>query len=360
MKKFLSILFVLNILLGVSACEEGQTDENIGYGSQNNIHSATREIFAMDTYMTVTAYGENADSAVDEAEKEIHRLDNLLSVGNTDSEVYKINSTGEGSLSEDTKRLMEKSEWIYENTDGAYDITVYPLMKLWGFTGDNQTVPDGEDIKKVISDSGFDKLTYDNSTVRLGESMGIDFGGIAKGYTSDKIMDIFEEYKIKSGIVSLGGNVQCLGNKTDGSMWKCGITDPDNHEDTGSLIGVISVRDKAVITSGGYERFFTDAKSGKTYHHIMNPKTGYPAESGLKSVTIVSSDGALADGLSTACFVMGKEKALNFWKKNSDKFDMIIIDNERNITVTEGIANNFISDYDFDIEKKQYSIPTDT
>ena len=352
MKKFLSILLVLNFIFVLCACEDNQDGKNGGNEKPEDIHSATREIFAMDTYMTVTAYGENADSAVDEAEKEIHRLDNLLSVGNTDSEVYKINKTGEGSLSEDTEKLIERAGWIYKNTDGAYDITVYPLMDLWGFTGDKQTVPDGEDIKKVISDSGFDKLTYDNSTVRLGENMGIDFGGIAKGYTSDKIMDIFEEYKIKSGIVSLGGNVQCLGNKTDGSMWKCGITDPDAPENTDSLMGIISISDKAVITSGGYERYFTDEKSGKTYHHIMNPKTGYPAESGLKSVTIVSSEGTLADGLSTACFVMGKDRSLDFWRNNSDKFDMVLIDDDRNITVTEGIKNNFSSKYDFEIAEK--------
>ncbi len=347
MKKIFGLFLVFNLVFVLCACESETNAEKDG------MISATREIFAMDTYMTVTAYGENADKAVEAAEKEIYRLDSLLSTGNTDSEVYKINSTGEGSLSEDTEKLIEKSEWIYENTDGAYDITVYPLMDLWGFTGDKQAVPDDEDIKRVADVCGFDKLTYADGFIKLGENMGIDFGGIAKGYTSDSIMRIFEEYNITSGIVSLGGNVQCCGNKTDGSMWKCGITDPDNHNDTGSLMGVISVSDKAVITSGGYERFFTDEKSGKTYHHIMDPKSGYPAESGLKSVTIVSRDGTLADGLSTACFVMGKERALDFWRKNSDKFDMVLMDDNRKIFVTEGIAKDFTSEYDFEIVKKR-------
>lgn len=345
MKKIFSLLFALNFIFVLCSCKNEDTEEK----TASNMLSASREVFAMDTYMTVTAYGENADKAVNEAEKEIHRLDSLLSVGNTESEVYKINNTGEGKLSEDIEKLLEKSEWIYDNTDGAYDITVYPLMDLWGFTGDEQAVPNDEDIKKVISDSGFDKLKYGNGSIKLGKNSGIDFGGIAKGYTSDRIMDIFKKYKITSGIVSLGGNVQCFGNKTDGSMWKCGITDPENTE---NLIGVISVSNKAVITSGGYERYFTDKKSGKTYHHIMNPKTGYPSESGLKSVTIVSVDGTLADGLSTACFVMGKEKALDFWKKNSDKFDMVLIDNNRKITVTEGIGDNFTTEYDFDIAER--------
>ena len=141
--------------------------------------------------------------------------------------------------------------------------------------------------------------------VKLGKNMKIDLGGIAKGYTSSRVMQIFKDCGVTSGLVSLGGNVQALGTKTDGTDWQIAIENPDKSSD---YIGVVSVKDKAVITSGGYERYFE--KNGKTYHHILDPKTGYPAESGLKSVTIVSDNGTLADALSTSLFVMGKEDAL--------------------------------------------------
>ncbi|MEE3404779.1 MAG: FAD:protein FMN transferase, partial [Acutalibacteraceae bacterium] len=169
------------------------------------------------------------------------------------------------------------------------------------------------------------------------------------GYTSQRIMEIFREYGITSGVVSLGGNVQCYGTKPDGSLWRCGITDPDHPDDTSALSGVISVDDKAVITSGGYERYFTE--NGKTYHHIINPENGYPADSGLKSVTIVSADGTLADGLSTACFVMGKEKSFAFWREHPELFDMVLITNENEILVTEGLKENFSSRKDYTIIK---------
>lgn len=306
---------------------------------------ATKEIFAMDTYMTVTAYGQQAEAAVTAARKEIQRLDALLSVGDKESEISRINAVGKGVLSEDSQKLLEKSRWIYENTDGAYDITVYPLMKLWGFFDDRQAVPAQEEIDRVLTDSGFDKLYDDNGNLQLGKGQGIDFGGIAKGYAGDRIMQIFGEYDIVSGVISLGGNVQCFGSRTDGEPWRCGVTDPDHPEDSGSLLGVVRVSDKAVITSGGYERFFIE--NGKTYHHIMNPATGYPAESGLRSVTIVSRDGTLADGLSTACFVMGKEKAVSFWKQHFDEFDMILLTEDNELFITGGIQSSFTSDRGF-------------
>lgn len=338
MKKIILSCLIAVIFL-FSGCENADNN-NV------DVPHATKEIFAMDTYMTLTAYGEQAEKAVDEAVVEIKRLDKLLSVGEPDSEVYHINSDGKGTLSEDVQLLLEKSSWIYNNTGGTYDITVYPLMKLWGFTEEKQSVPSQKEIDKVLGYIGFDKLHYADGEISLAENQGIDFGGIAKGYTGERIMQIFEKYDVISGVISLGGNVQCFGAKTDGSLWKCGITDPDNPQDSNKLLGIVSVRDKAVITSGGYERFFEE--NGKTYHHIMDVKTGYPSKSGLRSVTIVSNDGTLADGLSTACFVMGKEKAVSFWEKHKDKFDMILMTDENRIFVTEGIAGNFSSERDFE------------
>ena len=360
MKRKLRILTaLLACVCMIAACGENQMDESSDEKTSRDIlisqseleeeTTSTKEIFAMDTYMTVTATGVRSEEAVDAALDEIRRLDVLLSVGNEDSEVYAINKNGSGALSKDSAALLEKSLWIYETTNGAYDITVYPLMELWGFTGDDPALPKDGDISEVLKRCGSDKLSVSDNRLTLGSGQGIDFGGTAKGYTSARIMEIFEEYGMSSGVVSLGGNVQCFRTKPDGSQWRCGITDPENPDDTSSLLGIVSTSNKAVITSGAYERFFVDKASGKTYHHIMDPKTGYPAESGLTSVTVVSNDGTLADGLSTACFVMGEKGAVEYWKKYSDQFDLILMTSDGRLIITEGLKDSFTSNLDFEV-----------
>lgn len=344
MKKYICLFLAVVCVIFSAGCGEGDPS---AADKSSPAEENTRELFAMDTYMTLTAYGEKSTEALDAAEKEIKRLDSLLSVGDENSEIARMNENGGGTVSEDTAALLGYSRRIYEETDGAFDITIYPLMKLWGFTEDKQSVPDEKKISSVLADTGFDRLNYNNGKLTLGSGQGIDFGGIAKGYTSGRVMKIFSEYGISSGIVSLGGNVQCCGKKQDGSLWRCGITDPDHPEDSSSLAGIVSVSDKAVITSGGYERFFTE--NGKTYHHIMDPSTGHPSESDLVSVSIVSDDATLADGLSTACFVMGREKAVQYWRSHSDEFDMILIDTDRKLYITAGLDGSFESDLSFQV-----------
>lgn len=359
-KKIIVLLMSAVMVSVFSGCDTNKTAGETSllsineeqYNDDGEIPVCTKELFAMDTYMTVTAYGKNAEKAVSDALDEIRRLDDLLSAENENSEIYLLNKNGSGKLSDDSKYLFDKAKYIYETTEGAYDITVYPLMKLWGFAGGEPSLPDDKSIKETVSNIGMDKLKYENSTLTLGKNQGIDLGGIAKGYASQRIMTIFEQNDIISGVVSLGGNVQCYKTKTDGSLWRCGITDPNSPEDTSSLIGKAEVSDKAVITSGGYERFFTDEKTQKTYHHIMNPKTGYSVDNGVISVTIVSADGTLADGLSTACFVMGEKKALDYWKQHSSEFDMVLVTDDGRIIVTEGIGETFSSDREFTVYKK--------
>lgn len=300
---------------------------------------ASRDIFAMDTYMSVTAFGENADEAVDTAQAEIERLDAMLSTGNGDSEIAKLNVSGMAELSVDAGYLVERALELYTETDGAFDIAIYPVMEAWGFPSQNYQVPSEDALQERLALVDASKVSYDADSrkVSFGEAgMEIDLGGIAKGYTSARIMDIFRSYGITSGLVNLGGNVQVLGTKTDGSKWRVAVQSPDDERD---YLGVLSVSDKAVITSGGYERYFE--QDGITYHHIIDPKTGYPAENGLKSVTIVSADGTLADGLSTSLFIMGKEQAAEFWRMHSDEFDAILLTDDGTIYVTEGIADDF-------------------
>lgn len=309
-----------------------------------DVPSASADIFAMDTYMTVTCYGERCEEAVEAAEHEIRRLDDLLSVGSADSEVSAVNRDGTGTLSEDTAEMVAEALSLYDTTGGAFDITVYPLMELWGFTTGDFAVPDAAALADVLANSGSDKVTLDGDAVTLSEGQGIDLGGIAKGFTSARLMEIFKEYDLVSGVVSLGGNVQCYGTKPDGSLWRCGIQDP-NHPDSDSYLGVLSLADKAVITSGAYERYFVDETTGETYHHILDPKTGYPANNGLLSVSVVSANGMLADGLSTACYVMGLEQSIDYWRTYGSDFDLILMDEAGEVYVTEPIAEQFSSDF---------------
>ncbi|MGN0204937.1 MAG: FAD:protein FMN transferase [Coprococcus sp.] len=311
---------------------------------------AVREIFAMDTYMTVKAYGINGEEAVEAAIAEIERLDALLSTGNKSSEVAGLNDNGGGSLSEETEVLLERSLDLYQSTDGAFDIAIYPVMKAWGFTDSKYRVPPETELIALLELADPSLIEYDreNHTVFFGkEGMQIDFGGIAKGYTSARIMDIYREYGISSGLVNLGGNVQAFGTKPDGSDWRVAIQSPD---DSGAYMGVLSVSDRAVITSGGYERYFE--QDGEIYHHIIDPVTGYPAHNGLTSVTIVSTDGILADGLSTSLFIMGQDKAEDYWRAHSDEFDMILLSADDELYITEGIMQAFSSDHEVRIIEK--------
>lgn len=311
---------------------------------------ASRDIFAMDTYMSVTAFGENADAAVDTAQAEIERLDAMLATGNGDSEIARLNVSGTAELSVDAGYLVERALELYTETDGAFDIAIYPVMEAWGFPSQNYQVPSEDALQERLALVDASKVSYDADSrkVSFGEAgMEIDLGGIAKGYTSARIMDIFRSYGITSGLVNLGGNVQVLGTKTDGSKWRVAVQSPDDERD---YLGVLSVSDKAVITSGGYERYFE--QDGITYHHIIDPKTGYPAENGLKSVTIVSADGTLADGLSTSLFIMGEEKAAEFWRMHSDEFDAILLTDDGTICVTEGIADDFSTELSVEVIRR--------
>jgi len=295
----------------------------------------------------MTAYGERAPDAIAAAEQEIYRLDELLSTGGPSSEITYINKNGGGNLSEDTAVLIGEALRLYGETDGAFDLTVYPLMRLWGFPDQNYHVPSQEELNALMQIIGSDKLEFDEDAAYLSfarTGMSIDLGAIAKGYASERLMEIFRDYNIESALVSLGGNVQTLGTKPDGSKWSVGVQNPVN---LSSNIGILQLSDRAAITSGGYQRYFKE--NGVTYHHILDPETGMPANSGLISVTIVSGDGTLADGLSTALFVMGTDDAISFWRQHSDMFDAVLVTDEGGILVTAGLEDCFSSDSEIEL-----------
>lgn len=317
----------------------------VKYETDGRNRSCTDQLFAMDTYMTFTACGKEAEEAVQEAIAEVQRLDALLSTGSERSEVSRINAAGGGELSEDSQILLERALEIYEETGGLFDPTIYPLMELWGFPTQEYHVPTEAEIQETLALVDASRVRRDGASVTLGAGQRLDFGGIAKGYTSARLMEIFRSHGISSGFVSLGGNVQTIGKKQDGTNWQIGIQDPDSGQ--GEVIAVVEVEDRAVITSGGYERYFEE--DGNTYIHILDPRTGYPADGDLESVTVVSADGTLADALSTSLYLMGYEDAEEYWRVHREEFDMVLITDQGEICVTEGLRDRFRSETDYTV-----------
>lgn len=309
-----------------------------------------KKLFAMDTYMTLRAYGDHAGEAVEEAAKEIEKIEELASTELLTSEVSVLNREQKAVLSDETAEMVDRALQIYEETDGAFDITVYPVVEAWGFFDKNYRVPSQKELEVLLKNVGSQYVKYDEksslATISNPDTR-IDLGGIAKGYASDQVMEIFQKHQVEHAIISLGGNVKTLNKKPDGSSWKVAINDP---KDKGNYLGVVEAgENEAVITSGGYERYFE--QDGKTYHHIIDPSSGCPAESGLSSVTIVSRDGMTADALSTALFVMGKDKAAAYWRKNRDVFDAVLVLDNGEIFITEGLTGKFQSEQEFTIIK---------
>ena len=305
--------------------------------------------FAMDTYMSVKGTGRDAEKAVEAVKDAITALDADLSVTNAESLVFELNARGNCTADDNMAYLIEKSLAARDLTDGAFNICIYPIMKEWGFTTGEFKVPDASvlvSLRDRLATSEIALNKQDNS-VSLSEGTMIDFGGIAKGYATKVAVDLFNKKNIKSALINLGGNVYALGKKPDGSLWNVAVKSPD---DSMKYLGILSIADKAVITSGGYERYFEEG--GITYHHIIDPATGYPADSGAKSVTIVSSDPTLADALSTGLFVMGLDEAVKLWRGGAVSFDFIYYDNSGSLYITEGIKDAFSSDINFKIIEK--------
>ena len=302
--------------------------------------------FAMDTYMSVKATGRDAEAAVEAVRDAIIALDEDLSVTNPESLVYSLNSTGTCAADDNLAFLLNKSKEAGALSGGAFNICIYPIMKEWGFTGDEFKVPDESVLKSLCTALTTAEVSFSGvgEPVTLSDGTMVDFGGIAKGYASKVAGDILAKKGIKSALINLGGNVYAIGKKPDGSLWNVAVNSPD---DSHQYLGILSLSDKAVITSGGYERYFE--QDGITYHHIIDPATGYPANSGAKSVTIISNDPTLADALSTAIFVMGLDKATDLWRKNSQTFDFIFYDDSGNLYITEGVKDVFSSEITFKV-----------
>ena len=296
--------------------------------------SASTQFFAMDTVMEMTVYGAEAEQALSLAEQEIYRLDAAISAKNENSEIAGLNCSGKAELSLDAAALVADALRVAKMTNGAYDPTVGPLMALWGFGTEHAAVPRSEDIERTLPDTGWERVALQGKTVTMPDGFSFDPGGIGKGFAAERAKQILRDAGVRSALLSLGGNISALGTKPDGKDWVIGIQDPEN---PAVQFASVRIQDAAVVTSGGYQRYFEE--DGARYCHILDPETGWPADSGLLSVTIVCEDDTMADALSTALFVMGAEEAKTFWQESELPFECIIMDESRNVFITQGLEN---------------------
>lgn len=308
-----------------------------GCANESEPPRAERSVFAMNTYMTLTVYGENGETALEAAEERIHAAEALWSVTDAASDIYRANHSGGQTVSvhEETANLLSFALDMAQKTGGALEPTIYPVLTAWGFTTDSKQVPTQEQIAEQLPQVDYSRIRLEGTSLTVPAGMQLDLGAVGKGYAADVVTDVLKAHGIESAVLSLGGNIQTIGSRPDGSQWRIGIRAP--WED-GNL-GVLETSDAAVVTSGGYENYFEDA-DGHIYWHILDPATGYPADSGLQSVTIIGKEGRLCDALSTALFVMGAEKAEAYWRENGG-FDMLLVTEKNEILLTEGIADSF-------------------
>ncbi len=306
------------------------------FGCKGTDEKATAQIFALDTVIDITAYGEKAEEAVDAAKAEIYALEGLLSVTDKDSDIY-ITNTSHGNsieISDETYSLIEKSLRLSEETEGNFDISLYNVIKLWGFTTGEYKVPTDSELESSLANTSSDKITLeDGNRITVSQGTAIDLGGIAKGYIADKAAQTMKSAGAQYGLISLGGNIRTIGEKPTGEKWRVGIRHP---EENGYFL-TISTAEGSVITSGAYQRNFT--QDGITYHHIIDPATGKPSQSDAISVTIIGSDGAMCDGLSTAVFIGGTEYADKLYHKLSG-FEYVILSDDNCIYASKGLEGN--------------------
>ena len=323
------------------------------------------QVIAMDTAMLITTYGEHSVPAAYACEDTIRDLEKQLSRTDPDSEVSRLNNAGGEAVEvgEDLYFLLHEAACLSAETAGAFDLTVAPVVSAWGFAGGEEyRVPSQEELDRLLElvdyNAVYDRYIIpptDPPKAAIGPGQAIDLGGVAKGYAADKIMEVLQEYEVPRANISLGGNVLVWGGRPDGTPWRVGVQDPARPEDKNAFAGVLALTDSFAVTSGGYQRYFEE--NGTRYHHIIDPATGYPADSGLTSVTVVADchdknagsgdpyPGTMCDAFSTALFIMGEERALDFWKTwEGTPFELVLVTEDDRVIVTGGLADRFTLD----------------
>ena len=329
-RHILTLLLCLSMALTLGACsDEGR--------------HVTKRTTTLGGLVDITAYGKNAEDGIRDAQAALASVDSMVDSFNENSRVYAVNHSGGQPVvvAAQVASMIETARTVSKQTDGALDLTVYPLMDAWGFLSGNYTVPEEDTIAEVLTHIGMSRinLTADQESgdymLQLPADTQITLDCVARGAATNAAISAMRARGVKSGVISMGGNVQTLGLKPDGSKWNIAIMDPN---DRNAYIGYLTLGETAVVTSSPTELSFT--QRGALYHHIMNPETGMPASTAIRSMTIVCADAQMADCLSTAMFVLGERKALQYWRDHHG-FEMLMITQDGRIVCTNGLYGTF-------------------
>ncbi len=297
----------------------------------------------MDTVITISAVsdsGNKAEAAIDNAFSEVEKIGNLVNFFSDKSEISEINRNAglkPVKVSAETLEIIERAIYTSEKTNGAFDVTIGPEISLWDFH--KKIKPDDKTIKQRLPLVNYKNLIINKKeqTVYLRQKgMLVDPGGIAKGFAADRAVRTLKNNDIKAGLVAIAGDIRAFGLKPDGKPWKIGIKNPRAENKNDEIMAIIELTDAAISTSGDYERYFVD--KGKRYHHILNPKTGYPAE-GCRSVSVIAKEGAITDSFSTAIFILGQEKGMRLLEDMG--IGGIIVDKDGKIYTTPDLRGKF-------------------
>lgn len=310
-----ALLVVFCLLLCCCGC---------GQNKKETIH-----FFSMDTIMDITAYGDSGE-ALQLARDTIESLDAALNAADPQSAVSTLKDGD--ILPKIISEPLGTAQTIAAQTNGALDLTLYPLSDAWGFFTKEYRVPSAKEIRSLLQSRG--SFAVRDGIYSCTAGTKLDLGSVAKGYAGDCAIQTLRNNGVQSAILSLGGNVQTLGSKPDGSDWVVSVADPLQPDET---VCNLRVGETAVVTSGSYQRNFT--QDGKMYHHILSPQTGMPAESGLLSVTVLCENGAMADGLSTALFVLGAEGIKELYERHVFSFEALVITEDRSVYITDGLTD---------------------
>ena len=320
-------------------------------GCARQEEKSQRQIFAMDTVMTLTLYGEGttrgAEEILDGSVQEIQRLEGFYSAVRPDGDIARINAAGgaETEVAAPTASLLRQALELCAVTGGALDITAYPAVKAWGFIDQEYRVPSQAELAELAGRIDYRQVSVDEGTrdgetvytVTLPAGMELDLGAVAKGRTADLLAESLAADGVSSALLDLGqSTIRAVGEKPDGSPWRIAVQDPAG---TGYL-GVLELADLAVGTSGGYQRYFE--QDGVTYWHILDPDTAAPARSGLAAVTVVAPSALTCDALSTALFVLGLEEGVQLWRDHPElEFQALFITDEGELYLTQGLEDAF-------------------
>lgn len=296
-------------------------------GCQRNIEPISKSGFMLNTFVTITIYDKDDPKILEGCLELCRSYENIFSKTLKGSEVYKLNHRSSDqqtvTVSDDVKALISEAQIYSERSNGGFDVTIEPLSSLWNFTAESPVIPSEKDIKEAVLKVNYKNLKLEgNDLTFLSPDTTIDFGGVAKGYIADRLKDYLLEQGVKSAIINLGGNVLCVGEKPDGTPFKIGLQKP--FADRSETIETLNIKDMSVVSSGVYERHFI--KDGVNYHHLLNPRDGYPFQNGLVSVTILSDISADGDGMTTACFSLGLDEGLKLVNSLDGIYGIFITD----------------------------------